>query len=72
MIYEAATEDSNLNQRFVHEWNNTNDGVFVMKLNDFLKHFNQLTLSRSLTPEFTEFKYLKTMKTSKGPFSIKN
>lgn len=40
VIDQSATEDSNLSQRFVHEWNNINDGVFVIKLADFAKYFN--------------------------------
>lgn len=69
---EDATVDQNLNQRFVHEWNNTNDGVFVMKLTDFMKFYNNLTFCRQLPAEFVEFKYLQSVEKSQGAFNIKN
>lgn len=37
-----------------------------------MKYFNHLTICRTLTPEFTEYKYLRTIDPSKGPFSLKN
>jgi len=57
-IDEDAAESDQLCQRHVHEWNNTNDGVFVMRMGDFMKFFNQLTVCRSLTPEWLELKYI--------------
>lgn len=66
-----ALQNETLNQRFVHEWNNTNDGVFVMKIPDFMRFFNNLTVCRPLTSEWTEFKYLASIDNSKGPFSLK-
>ena len=45
-------------QRFVHSWNNTNDGVFAMRLSDFMKHFNHLTICRKTDDTWLEAKYM--------------
>ncbi len=37
---DAAQENDTRAQRCVHEWNNQSDGVFVMKITDFMKYFN--------------------------------
>jgi hypothetical protein len=68
---EDANENETLNQRFVHEWSNTNDGVFVMRFADFMKYFNHLTVGRPLPAGWLNLKYLITLDPSKGPLSTK-
>lgn len=49
---EAAEDTDILNQRFLHEWDNMNDGVFVMKIEDFMQYFNHLTIARPISPNW--------------------
>lgn len=49
---EAAEDTETLNQRFVHEWDNLNDGVFVMRVQDFMRNFNHLTIARPIGPNW--------------------
>jgi len=41
---EAAESSEVLSQRCLHSWANKSDGVFAMKLEDFMQHFNHLTI----------------------------
>lgn len=70
-VDQEAVENALLMQRSVHEWNNTNDGVFVMRITDFMRFFNHLTVCRPLPADWLELKYLHSMNPSYGALSTK-
>ena len=51
--FEAETHG----QRYIHNWDNTNDGVFAMSIEDFAKYFNLLTICRPIDQTWTQVVY---------------
>ena len=51
----AAERPDLLSQRFVHDWTATDDGIFAMQIEDFMKFFSQIMVLRDLSPVYTEF-----------------
>ena len=69
---EAADQSDLLGQRFVHDWSNSSDGVFAMKVQDFMRHFNHLTICRKADDNrYFEQTYYSTFEPSYGPLSSK-
>ena len=69
-INEETNSDS-MPSRFVHDFGNTGDGVFVMHIKDFMRYFNNLTICRNTSAEWLELKYVHSIEKSQGPFSTK-
>ena len=69
---DAAAEENFTTQRCVHKWNNTSDGVFVMKIKDFMKYFNQLTICRKIDKSWYEAEYREVLNPSYGPMTTKS
>lgn len=51
---EEEEVDVETTARFIHSWNNTNDGVFAIKLQDFMRLFNHLTICRKTDDSWFE------------------
>lgn len=67
----AAERPELLSQRFIHDWTKTDDGVFAMRIEDFMTYFNQLTVLRDLAPSYTEFQYNSRFSPSYGALTNK-
>ena len=44
------------NPRFMHGWYHA-DGIFAMRIEDFLEHFTQITVCRDFTEQFFGVEY---------------
>ena len=66
---EMRTDDGN--SRFLHGWY-MNDGIFAMRLEDFLDYFTQIIVCRDWTEQFFGIEYEQPWKLQKSYLSTKS